>query len=951
MKKTICVVIALMLAFTVAFGLCACGETETPNGGDNTPGTEQPSNPGGNTETPADPAKQNFTGLTLGDVTVTYDGAEHVVEITGTVPEGASVVYENNKATNAGTYNVKATVTKENYNTLVLTAKLVINKADFTGLMLENKTVTYDGAEHVVEITGTVPEGASVVYENNKATNAGTYNVKATVTKENYNTLVLTAKLVINKADFTGLMLENKTVTYDGAEHVVEITGTVPEGASVVYENNKATNAGTYNVKATVTKENYNTLVLTAKLVINKANIADGLLSLSDEKVEYDGLGHSLTLVGDVPVGCTVTYTYNGEKVDSVTAGGEYTVVATVEGSNYNKRTYTAKLTVETTEEQLYCTMFGGTVYFQNPLDGNRLYKYDGTTLGKVNNDEAQYMTVSGDALYYTSKGLLGSNLKKLTATVSASAVYSAKAEYTIVDGGYVYYAVNGLLGGEKNGIYRYSLSAEADETATQIYKGKASWLTIYNGYVYFAAGADKGELMRVPVAEGTASKITGDALDGKNVTEIVGDGNNLYLNIGSITSGYAIFRISLSNNTITKMTTDAGKNLTIIGSNLYYINNDLLTSNIYGKGVYKVALNASGSLPGTKLVEKQVYSLAGDGNYLYYYNHADKHLMRYSVSGGTETDVMAGFVPVDDTYVMGYAETKEYKGEIYYVNPRDGGAIYKYNPATKGNFKVIADACSDFWFDGEYMYYSTYVLTNYDLYKREMKTGADAVRVSKNRVDTLTIAGDYIYYIDNGGTANRIRKVAKTSLDFDTDAVQVGKDNVNWQALAVLNGKIYYCTNPTIGYKKFCYIDVNAGSGVAGTEVKEGETFTYLNGKFYVYNQRAKTIYSYDAASGTITDLQSGVTIVDMVNDGKDVYYASVASGKEGLYKLTVATGAVTKIHTGAVDGLGTTSKGITFLDVKITYASEMPVAGGVSGTGYLYLYDGKTETTLNKR
>ena len=77
MKKAICIVVALMLALTVAFGLCACGETETPSGGNETPGTEQPSTPG-ETETPADPAKQNFTGLTLGDLTVTYDGEEHV---------------------------------------------------------------------------------------------------------------------------------------------------------------------------------------------------------------------------------------------------------------------------------------------------------------------------------------------------------------------------------------------------------------------------------------------------------------------------------------------------------------------------------------------------------------------------------------------------------------------------------------------------------------------------------------------------------------------------------------------------------------------------------------------------------------------------------------------------------------------------------------------------------
>ena len=890
MKKLICAIVAIMLTFTLALGLCACGETETPSGGNETPGTEQPSTPGGDTEKPggeaekpADPAKANFTGLTMSDVIVTYDGTEHVVTISGEVPEGASVVYENNKATNAGTYNVKATVTKDNYNTLVLNAKLVINKANFTGLTMSDVTVTYDGTEHVVTISG-------------------------------------------------------------------EVQG----GASVVYENNKATNAGTYNVKATVTKDNYNTLVLNAKLVINKANIADGLLTLSDETVEYDGLSHTLAIVGNVPDGCTVTYLYNGENVDGVTDGGEHIVTAVVEGANYNKRTYTAKLTIKTTQKQLYSAMLGGAVYFQNPLDGDTLYKYYGTSLTRVNKDEAEYMTVSGDALYYTSKGLFGSNIKKLTSSEN-TAVYSASGEYITVSDGYIYYAVNGLLGGEKNGIYRYSLSAAADETATQLYQGKASWLTVYGGNVYFAAGASKGKLMSVPVGGGTATSVADKdgLLAGKNVAEMTLSGDTLFLNIGTTTSGYAIFRINLAdaNKTAVKMTTDAGKNLTVIGNNLYYINNDLLTSNVFGKGVCTVTTSASGSLPGTKLVDENVYSLTGDGNNLYYYRDTDKHLMKYSLSAKTAVDVMENFVPVEDNSVMGYAVTKEYKGEIYYVNPRDNGAIYKYNSTTRGNFKVIADSCADFWFDGDYMYYSTYNVTNYDLYKREMKSGAEAVRVSKNRVDALTIAGDYIYYVDNGGTANRIRKVAKTSSDFDTDSVQVGKDNVNWQALEVVGDKLYYCINPTVGHKKFCYIDVNAGEKVAGTEVTYGETFTYLNGKFYVYNQKDKKIYSYDPNGGATAILASNVEIVDMISDGTNVYYASNTKNNEGLYKLTVATGESTKIHKGAVDGLGATSKGITFLGVKITYGSEMPVKGQVTGTGYLYLYNGTSVTALNKK
>lgn len=108
--------------------------------------------------------------------------------------------------------------------------------------------------------------------------------------------------------------------------------------------------------------------------------------------------------------------------------------------------------------------------------------------------------------------------------------------------------------------------------------------------------------------------------------------------------------------------------------------------------------------------------------------------------------------------------------------------------------------------------------------------------------------------------------------------------------------------------------------------------------------------MYSYDPTTATASAaLATKVTIVDMVNDGTNVYYASVTKDSEGLYRLTPA-GASAKVYSGAVDGLGSTSKGITFVDVKIEYASEMPIAGRVTGEGYLYLYDGETTVSLNK-
>ncbi len=826
----------------------------------------------------------------------------------------------------------------------------------FEGIAFPDKTVTYDGTEHTLAVTGTLPSGTTVVYENEKGTNAGTYSAKVTLSKEGYTTLSLTATLTINKADFTGITFPDKTVTYDGTEHVLAIAGTLPSGASVVYENEKGTNAGTYNASVTITKENYNPLTLTAKLVIEKATFAEELITFSDNTVEYDGLAHSLIIVGDVPSGCTVVYTYNGEVRDSVTDGGEYVVVATVSGQNYHARRYTATLTIKTTEKQLWSVIVGNAVYFQNPLDNDTLYKYEAGAISKVSNDEANYLTAYGNDLYFTSKGLLGSNIKKLD-TASAisssnpSAVYSANAQYLTISNGWVYFAINSLFGGEKNGIYRYSLSAAEDTLATQIYQGNASWLCVDGNTLYFVEGSSKGKLYSIPVSGGSASEYKGDLLNGKTVTEMIVSNNALYLNIGSATSGYALHRIDLSSGTITKLTCDAGKNLTVVGNTLYYINADLLTSSVLGKGVYKVLTSASGSLPGTKLVDEQVYALTGDGTNLYYYRNANKHLMCYHIASGTATDVMEGFVPIDNTYVMGYAETKEYNGEIYYINNRDGGAIYKYNPITKGNFKVIADACADFWFHDGYIFYSKYSLTNYDLYKLELKSGSEPVRVSKNRIDALFFDGDYIYFVDNGATANRLKRVPNTSIDFDTDAVQIGKDNVNYRTILVLNGRVYYCTNPTIMQKKFCYIAVDASEKTAGTEIGLGEMFTYVGGIFYVFNQKDKTLYSYDPTTEAKSDaLAKEVEIVDMVNDGTNVYYASITSESEGLYKFDVSSGESQKVYSGAVDGLGSTSRGITFVDVKITYVSEMPLAGGVTGEGYLYLYDGTTTKSLNK-
>ena len=282
-------------------------------------------------------ATHNMSGISFNNVTVTYDGNEHEVVLEGTLPTGVEVTYTTNKGTNAGTYNAVATFTYDtaNYNVIEnKTATLTINKAtyDMTGIKFSDVTVTYDGNEHEVVLEGTLPIGVEVIYTTNKGINAGTYNAVATFSYDtaNYNVIEnKTATLTINKAtyDMSGVKLENKTVTYNGSEHVVVITGTLPSGVTVSYENNEQTNAGTYKVVAKFEgNENYNAIPdMEAALTINKAK-ASITVDTDDINVIY---GNTITL----PEGSTNFGEVVVTKVEMVNVG-EYKVTYSVASTN-----------------------------------------------------------------------------------------------------------------------------------------------------------------------------------------------------------------------------------------------------------------------------------------------------------------------------------------------------------------------------------------------------------------------------------------------------------------------------------------------------------------------------------------------------------------------------------------------------------------------------------------
>lgn len=291
--------------------------------------------------------KADFVGLTLTDSSVTFDGQAHSISVAGELPEGAVVDYgtAGNSFTDVGVYEITATISKEGYNTLTLSATLTIVAARFTGLEFNGASFTYDGQPHKIEVSG-APEGAQVSYgqTGNEFTDAGSYDITATVSAPGYTSETLHATLVINKAEMEGIVFENATVTYDGQPH--SLAPTIPEkyaGAQVSYDEhgNTYTATGSHEINATVKLANYNDWTGKAFLTIVDAHFAG--LSMTNATLPYNGEKQTIELEGELPEGAVANYV---EGFDGGTNPGTYTIKIEVTAEGYEKAEYSAVLTI-----------------------------------------------------------------------------------------------------------------------------------------------------------------------------------------------------------------------------------------------------------------------------------------------------------------------------------------------------------------------------------------------------------------------------------------------------------------------------------------------------------------------------------------------------------------------------------------------------------------------------
>ena len=274
-----------------------------------------------------------------------YDGTPKRVDLTG-VPEGLSVEYEDNSATDAGTYTAVARFRTNtgNYSTPEpVSCTWTINKADPDIRRLRwdySQPFTYDGGEMKVELAG-IPETITAEYSGNTGTVVGHYTAHADlrpVNPENYNAPsiadcdweIVKAEYDMSDARWTGDM----RFIYDGTEKSISITG-LPEGVEPVYSGNAATEAGEYTASAELTYDEHNYIqphIGTMDWKIGKAVYdMSGVAWDYEDSFTYNGSERAVTLKG-LPAGVTAAYTGN----TGVNAG-EYEASAEL---SYDERNY-----------------------------------------------------------------------------------------------------------------------------------------------------------------------------------------------------------------------------------------------------------------------------------------------------------------------------------------------------------------------------------------------------------------------------------------------------------------------------------------------------------------------------------------------------------------------------------------------------------------------------------
>lgn len=296
--------------------------------------------------------KHNYLGrqLTETDLQISFDGNIDVYSSDYSISELPTTV--------GNDYNVKLTCLNDNIVFTNTETLVTINPAIMSGITLTSVAYPYDGRVKSLSVnTVDLFDGskAEVVYENNTHTDKGEYYVTATLTNENFHTLVLEAILTINTRVYSVSYVGSVNYTYNKEkqgmiiasidnEHIASLLSVRYIGVNGTdYASNEIpTDVGNYKIIV----ESLNTDNLTVANPENYFNINNKSIivkNIVQKLVTFDANAHGYefeytgVVSGDEVV---VNVLYDGEPNMPINAGRYKVTIGSLGGKNGSNYMY-----------------------------------------------------------------------------------------------------------------------------------------------------------------------------------------------------------------------------------------------------------------------------------------------------------------------------------------------------------------------------------------------------------------------------------------------------------------------------------------------------------------------------------------------------------------------------------------------------------------------------------
>ena len=489
----------------------------------------------------------------------------------------------------------------------------------------------------------------------------------------------------------------------------------------------------------------------------------------------------------------------------------------------------------------------GNTVYFANPLDGNKLYKLDMNKdePEKICDDSVKYISVAGNTIYYT----LPRNDEKLC-SISIDGKNSNKeitehpARYVTYAGGYVYYSNPG----ENNQIYRITSSGVVETIPNAL----GTDIQVANGYLYYI---NNGALTSMDLSNGEtveyATDVTKFDTDGQNLSFISNGTISFYKNVtkNGTNEGYStkvttasdleivkeghefayldpdgiVKHINISSDSTTDLSIESYDELLYTGKKYLFIDIDgqrfaISSGSGEAKEVHLPAGEQYGDLPipmGNQVNEG--YGTA-DQNYLYYLDYQAQSIIKESKTNPDDSEILAE-VPASNLTVS--------EGWLYYADFSVGGMLYRMRTDGTEATRISVDSVANMIVYGDWIYYITYNHEIGEYYiRRTTRDGQTTSTLKTGAIANMTIADGWIYY---------------TSVDQEQDSISLCRMYTNGQYDSVLiehvgqpvaayGDRIYYVEGDR-GYLKSCDL---SGQDIQDIGEKSVQSFTIENDTIY---------------------------------------------------------------------------------------------------------------------